>query len=167
MTYAGEGGQDAGGLFRDCVSHICADLQSPHVPLFIKCPNASGFGNNQEKYVPNPSATSSLHLSMYAFVGKLMVRPPRSQHIVLLSCVGVAQGMAIRGKHMLNLDLPAMVWKPLVGHPVTREDLKAIDSLCVDVLEKLSNIDENCTEDNFRDLFPYQFDTVHTHCSGC
>jgi hypothetical protein len=32
---------------------------------------------------------------MYAFVGKLM-------------------GIAIRGKHILNLDLPSIVWKQLV-----------------------------------------------------
>jgi len=42
---------------------------------------------------------------MYAFVGKLM-------------------GMAIRGGHMLNLDLPSMLWKPLVGQVVTLNDLR-------------------------------------------
>jgi len=73
VTYEGEGGTDAGGLFRDSLSHVCEDLQSRHVPLFIPCPNSRGFGNNQEKWLPNPACTSSLHLSMYAFVGKLMV----------------------------------------------------------------------------------------------
>jgi hypothetical protein len=38
---------------------------------------------------------------MYAFVGKLM-------------------GIAIRGGHMLNLDLPSVVWKPLVGQAIER-----------------------------------------------
>jgi len=33
-------------------------------------------------------------------------------------------GMAIRGGHMLNLDLPSILWKPLVGQPVTRADLR-------------------------------------------
>ena len=42
VTYEGEGGTDAGGLFRDSISHICSDLQSPYVPLFIPCPNAKG-----------------------------------------------------------------------------------------------------------------------------
>jgi hypothetical protein len=40
--------------------------------------------------------TEQLHLSMYAFVGKLL-------------------GMSIRGKHALNLDWPSAVWKLLVG----------------------------------------------------
>jgi hypothetical protein len=47
VEYIGEGGTDAGGLFRDCISHLCADLHSPHVPLFIKCPNSQGYGDNQ------------------------------------------------------------------------------------------------------------------------
>jgi hypothetical protein len=42
------------------------------------------------------SARPQLHLSMYAFVGKLL-------------------GMSIRGKHALNLDWPSAVWKLLVG----------------------------------------------------
>jgi len=42
---------------------------------------------------------------MYAFVGKLM-------------------GVAIRGKHMLNLDLPSIVWKQLVGADITIKDLE-------------------------------------------
>ena len=96
VTYAGEGGTDAGGLFRDCISHICSDLMSKNTPLFIPCPNARGaFGDNQDKFIPNPAATSSLNISMFQFVGKLM-------------------GLAIRAKHILNLDLPSIVWKPLV-----------------------------------------------------
>jgi len=93
-------------------------LQSPYVPLFIPCPNAKGFGENQDKWIPNPSSTTSLHLSMYAFVGKLM-------------------GVAIRGKHMLNLDLPSMVWKQLVGAEVTLSDLEAIDRHCANNLAGL------------------------------
>ena len=51
---------------------MCADLHSSWVPLFIPCPNAKGFGENQDKWIPNPLSLTSLHLSMYAFVGKLM-----------------------------------------------------------------------------------------------
>jgi hypothetical protein len=65
----------------------------------------TGFGENQDKWIPNPFATTSLQLSMYAFVGKLM-------------------GIAIRGKHMLNLDLPSIVWKQLVGAELNLFDLE-------------------------------------------
>jgi len=112
VTYAGEGGVDVGGLFRDSCSHVCSELQMPHIPLLLPVPNhAAGNGRNQDKFVPNPACTSSLHLSMYAFIGKLM-------------------GMACRGGFVLNLDLPAAVWKPLVGQPVTAVDIHDIDVLC-------------------------------------
>ena len=48
---------------------------------------------------------SSLFLSMYQFVGKIM-------------------GVAIRGHHYLNLDFSSVVWKPLVGEKITRRDLQ-------------------------------------------
>eukprot|EP00466_Bigelowiella_natans_P011582 jgi/Bigna1/55601/estExt_Genewise1Plus.C_650016 len=110
VSYAGFGGQDAGGLFRDSVSTLCTELQSKWVPLFIPVPNSrdGGVGDNQEKWLPNPSSRSALHISNYAFVGKLM-------------------GIAVRGSHMLNLDLPSLVWKPLVGDTVTMSDVKAVD----------------------------------------
>jgi E3 ubiquitin-protein ligase HERC2 len=94
-----------GGLFRDSISAFCEDLQSGYVPLLIQCPNARlGYGNNQDKFIPSPTALSSLHLSMFAFLGKLM-------------------GMAVRGHHVLNLDLPSVVWKPLVGDPISKDDI--------------------------------------------
>eukprot|EP00743_Colponemidia_sp_Colp-15_P004697 GILK01005060.1.p1 GENE.GILK01005060.1~~GILK01005060.1.p1 ORF type:complete len:518 (-),score=109.58 GILK01005060.1:144-1697(-) len=139
VVYEGEGGTDAGGLFRDSISHLCSDLQSSHVPLFIPCPNSRGFGDNQEKFIPNPSATSSLHLSMYSFVGKMM-------------------GVAIRLKHFLNLDLPSIVWKPLVGQTVERADLETVDSLCYQILDKVLNIEkEGVTRETFQDYIPYTF----------
>ena len=95
VTYTGEEGTDAGGLFRDCITNMCLDLQSSYLPLFVPCPNSSGVGENQERWVPNPESVSSLDLSMFAFVGKMM-------------------GIAIRGQHTLNLDLPSVVWKQLV-----------------------------------------------------
>jgi len=118
VEYLGEGGQDAGGLFRDCISHLCSDLMSDSLPLFVPVPNASGFGENQDAWVPNPSATSSLHLSMFRFVGKLM-------------------GLAIRRKLTLNLDLPPLVWKFLVSSPLTIQDLQGIDQPFATQLQKM------------------------------
>lgn len=74
---------------------MCLDLQSSHLPLFFPCPNASGVGDNQERWLPVPSCISTLELSMFAFVGKIM-------------------GVAMRGGHTLNLDFPSLVWKQLV-----------------------------------------------------
>jgi hypothetical protein len=54
-----------------------------------------------------------------------------------------------------------MVWKPLVGQPVTRADLQAIDALCYEVLERVANIHrENVTETTFRDFINNSFVTT-------
>jgi hypothetical protein len=79
---------------------------------------------------------------MFAFVGKMM-------------------GFAIRGGHMLSLDLPSIVWKPLVGQAIDRSDLQAVDSLCYDILHKVENIDkENVTADTFREYITNNFVTA-------
>ena len=115
VTFAGEGGTDAGGLFRELISELGEDLMNADkVRLLISCPNSRGYGDNKEKLIPNPAMSSSPHLSMWTFVGKLM-------------------GVAIRGHYYLDMDLPSMVWKPLVGIACDRLDLQEIDSLCYSV----------------------------------
>jgi len=143
VSYQGFGGQDAGGLFRDSVSTVCSELHSQWVPLFIPVPNSKdgGVGDNQEKWLPNPSCRSALHISNYAFVGKLM-------------------GVAIRGSHMLNLDLPSLVWKPLVGEPVTMGDVKAVDVISagqIEALAKAGTPGSDITEEVYEDFVPDTF----------
>ena len=130
LTYEGEGGTDAGGLFRDSLSHVCAELQSINLPLFIPTPNSRN--NTQDMYICNPQATTPLHISMYSFVGKLM-------------------GIAIRGGHVLNLDLPSFVWKPLVQQSVTINDVAEIDSSAI---QPLTDIQAALTQSDqpFNDL---------------
>jgi len=123
VSFEGEGAQDAGGPFRESISAFCDDLQSDHLPLFIKCPNSHGYGNNQEKFIPNPSCASSLYLSMYQFVGKMM-------------------GVAIRGSNYLNVDFASVLWKPLVGETITKKDLSEIDTLFVNQLNLIDSLDD-------------------------
>lgn len=137
VDYEGEGAIDAGGVFRDSISHMCNDLQSSDLPLMVRCANASGFGDNQDKWLPSPACTSSLHLSMLSFVGKLM-------------------GIAMRGKHILNLDLAPLVWKKLVGSPVNTADLLDIDALTYNVIQRLrdsSDLKEETFEMDFQEYF--------------
>ena len=143
VNYQGFGGQDVGGLFRDSVSTICSELQSKWVPLLIPVPNSrdGGVGDNQEKWIPSPGCRSSLDLSNYAFIGKLM-------------------GVAIRGAHMLNLDLPSIVWKPLVGEEITLADVKAIDVVSYKQIEDLAAAGSGAstvTADNFSSFVPDRF----------
>eukprot|EP00483_Globobulimina_turgida_P001790 UN01792 len=119
-------------------------MDCEHLRLFIKCPNSRGYGDNQDKFIPNPSMSSSLHLSMWTFIGKLM-------------------GVAIRGKYYLNIDLPSIVWKPLVGMSTDIYDLQEIDSLCYNVIDKVGNIEKeisNLNEESFQDVISYNFTTT-------
>ena len=66
-------------------------------------------------FVPDATATKDpAVLPMFEFVGKLM-------------------GMAIRSKNPLDLNLSSIVWKPLVGLPVTRDDIEDIHDGCFEV----------------------------------
>lgn len=68
------------------------ELQSPVLPLLIRTPNGRhAVGYNREKWILNPSSTSSVQLEMFAFVGKLM-------------------GIAIRSKEYMSLNIPSIIW---------------------------------------------------------
>eukprot|EP00960_Hanusia_phi_P049411 759541-Hanusia_phi.AAC.3 len=110
-TFEGEGGSDHGGLFRESVREICAELQSMNgsLKLFVPCPNQRMcIGENQDKWIPNVFSTSTLHLKMFRFVGALM-------------------GMAIRTNSLLELDLSSLVWKRLVGELGNLSDVFRMD----------------------------------------
>ena len=49
VAYEGEGGIDAGGLYRDLFSHVAAELQTPGSSnaLLLPSANSRGFGQDQ------------------------------------------------------------------------------------------------------------------------
>ena len=109
------GAMDAGGPFRDSVSELCFELQSPASPLFVPCPNArtpdSEKAGNRHKFVlrsNNSAAPAPNARAQYYFFGQLM-------------------GMAVRSGVLLPIDLPSLFWKKLAGHPVDIEDVGAVD----------------------------------------
>lgn len=67
---------------------------------------------NRDKFVLNTTITDGERLRDMVFLGKLI-------------------GLAVRHGLMVPLNLPSLVWKPLVGEAVDIKDLSAIDSgLC-------------------------------------
>jgi len=132
IKFRGEGGIDAGGLYREAIHDICKDLQSPQMPLFILCPNGrDAIGNNRDKWVPKPNATKPLHLAMFEFLGKMM-------------------GLAIRSRELLNLDFPSIIWKGLIGDEITEQDVLDIDRLSfkiIDDMHTLINVKKVSRED--------------------
>lgn len=75
MTFRGENGSDAGGVFREGMSRVVEDLHNPQaLDLLTPCPNARhGLPTNVDKSLPNARlAGCPLAGEMLEFVGKLM-----------------------------------------------------------------------------------------------
>lgn len=109
VKFIGEAALDDGGLFRESITELCSELQSTALELFIPSANqASKLGENREKWILNPQATSDMHLKMFEFVGSLF-------------------GMSVRSGILLNLDLAPIFWKTLTKEPLSVNDLKEID----------------------------------------
>ena len=124
-VFKGMYADDYGGLYRDMLEKLCQELQSSVLPLFIPCPNArEQIGLNRNHFVPNPSATSPLQLSMFEFLGKLM-------------------GVAMRTGELLTLDLPSIVWKSLLEDSILEEDVMAIDRLSFKLLNELRKLESH------------------------
>jgi len=101
--------------------------------MFILSPNGTGsVGDNRDKFVPRPDATTPLHVAMYEYLGKMM-------------------GLAIRTRELLALDLPSMVWKALIGDDITDSDVLAIDILSFKIIEQMN--DPLLNEDEFNSVF--------------
>ena len=69
--------------------------------------------------------------------------------------VGVLMGIAIRTNNTLELDLPSLVWKPLVGQELEVSDLLAIDQICVGqmnlICDEKALLEKGIDESNFED----------------
>jgi len=77
--------------------------------LLIATPNNShGAGESRSKSMINPKANNSYQLSLFEFIGLLM-------------------GCSMRTGAHLALDLPAMLWKQIVGQDINHADLEEID----------------------------------------
>lgn len=120
--------QDDRAVLPDTTSTTAASQaqtqQAPHterclLPLLVPCPNrAAAVGSNQEKFVLAPGGPTPLVLELMQLLGKLC-------------------GMAVRHGLPMGLDLPATVWRPLVGLPLDRAALAAVDLLAVRALEQV------------------------------
>jgi hypothetical protein len=119
------------------------ELQSPALPLLIRTPNGThAVGQNREKWLLNPGASSSLHMEMFCFLGKLM-------------------GIAIRSKNYLALNIPSIIWKLLAQDAPLIEDLEAIDLHQVQSLSDMRNIDlQGIDRNTFSDVFYETFTTM-------
>ena len=109
-TFTGEGGTDRGGLFRESLREMCAELQSDGpLRLLLPTPNARrALAGAATEWLVNAALRDAEHLAMYEFLGTLM-------------------GAALRRGASLDLDLSPLVWKPLLAQAPTWADLAAAD----------------------------------------
>eukprot|EP00658_Telonema_sp_P-2_P021694 TRINITY_DN18650_c0_g1_i1.p1 TRINITY_DN18650_c0_g1~~TRINITY_DN18650_c0_g1_i1.p1 ORF type:complete len:349 (+),score=105.86 TRINITY_DN18650_c0_g1_i1:128-1174(+) len=142
VIFRGESGEDAGGVYREAMEHMCKELQSGSLPLFVRCPNSvQGVGVNRDKWLPNPSADNEIQLSMFEFLGQLL-------------------GIALRTKNLLSLDWPPLVWKALVATPVGMSDLRGVDLCVAQALDTLYDLEgHGVTREVFTDYFDETFVT--------
>ncbi|KAL1506224.1 hypothetical protein ABEB36_005622 [Hypothenemus hampei] len=139
VKLVGEGADDAGGVFDDTITEMCQEITTNVVPLLIPTPNAlNDEGFNRDKFLLNPTLTSPQHLSWFKFVGILF-------------------GVAIRTKKPLAIPLAPIIWKLIVGEPVTVVDLEDTDSMYMQTLRSLRDIEQSgVTAVNFHDTIPLQ-----------
>jgi hypothetical protein len=109
VQFKGEGGEDAGGLYREALDAVAQELHSRAVPLFVPCPNAiAEVGDNRDAWLLNPRATAPECIRALEFVGQLL-------------------GLALRTGDLLPLTFAPFTWKGIVGDERTRDDVRSID----------------------------------------
>eukprot|EP00933_Yihiella_yeosuensis_P023159 TRINITY_DN18080_c3_g1_i1.p1 TRINITY_DN18080_c3_g1~~TRINITY_DN18080_c3_g1_i1.p1 ORF type:complete len:599 (+),score=103.98 TRINITY_DN18080_c3_g1_i1:92-1798(+) len=109
VEFEGEGGEDAGGLYRAAIDMAVMEVQSSSLPLMAPTPNArDNCGDYRDCWIFSPSSLGPESLRMVRFLGCLL-------------------GLALRSGSLLPLKWPPHLWRPLVGDSRTLEDVKAID----------------------------------------
>lgn len=163
IKFEGEGVDDYGGPYREVLQQVCDELQFPDpsalaqdlslkagnpdngvgydehslfnrfasnsvedvppvkcfIPLLIPTLNWS-CSNCEEKYkyTFNPSSCSIVRMDLYRFLGQII-------------------GIAVRSRITLDISLPSMIWKCVVGEKLTEIDLKSIDFSTYEFLTKI------------------------------
>ncbi|KAG5484413.1 hypothetical protein LSCM4_07980 [Leishmania orientalis] len=117
VSFYGEGADDVGGPYRECLTQMCAELMSTSLTLFLPSANmTSELGEVRDNYVVNPLCAPPLELHMYRFLGRLM-------------------GGCLRGGEPLSLYLPSSLWKYLVGEAADDTDMARVDMATLNALD--------------------------------
>ena len=129
VSFRGESGSDAGGVFREGMQRIVEDLFNEEIDLFVPCPNAKhDIDLNRHLFLPNPKyARDKTALDMMEFIGKMM-------------------GVSLRTKLALPFLFSSYIWKMLVRLPLDLNDLSAVDSLLFKWLKEIEDADEDTFE---------------------
>ena len=142
VNFKGEGSDDYGGPFRDCLVNIANEMESGVVPLFIKSPNnRMEHGTYRDCYILNGKSKSPSHLLMLKYLGGLI-------------------GFAILSKSPIPFNFAPIVWKQIIGDTPDIMDLHAIDAYSVQVIQDLQKYSAQLTDEEFGYTIDQNFTTV-------
>ena len=141
VSFFGEGSQDAGGPFRDCITNMCGELQSDCLPILIRTQNnKNDHGQFRDCWIPNGHSISFTHLEMFTYFGAML-------------------GWALRSTSALNLDLPPLFWKKILNEPLGLSNLKEIDTFTWKMISDLQTQMESMTAEEFDSSVDQNFTT--------
>mmetsp|Transcript_29971 Transcript_29971/g.47608 ORF Transcript_29971/g.47608 Transcript_29971/m.47608 type:complete len:4002 (-) Transcript_29971:1624-13629(-) len=133
VRFAGEGGHDVGGLYRDLFTEICSEIREGRPPIMFHSPQMSKARG--EPLLPRPGLISPIDTRLFEFFGSL---------------IGIA---CMRHGITLSLDVSALVWKVLVKDQLVEQDLRFVDEVALQAVSFIRHGD--------REGFDYVFsDTV-------
>jgi len=122
VSLIGEGTSDYGGPYRDVITLISSELNSPSLDLFIKTPNnISEIGSYRDKYIVNPNANTTSHLEYFNFLGKMF-------------------GHAISSGNVLHINIHPIFWNLILNNPFNFSDVETIDKLFFKLITDIENI---------------------------
>jgi hypothetical protein len=117
VKYERSPGVDAGGLFRDSLSRLAAELCSGRSDLFVPIETRGGGGGGgggaTETWAPNPLCAAA---ERYRFVGRVMA-----------ACARSSRPTSGGSRETLAVNLPGLVWRRLADLPVAWADFAAMD----------------------------------------
>lgn len=77
LPSSGESVDDCGGGYSESIAEMCEELQNGLTPLLIVTPNGRDeSGANRDCFLLNPAAKSPLHMSMFRFLGRILLFCP-------------------------------------------------------------------------------------------
>ena len=122
--FVGEHADDYGGPYREALSFVCGELmaETPMLSLLQRCPNGrDNLGQNKDRFVP-------------------LSGTPTAHSLASLEFLGVLIGVAIRTSCPLEITLPSLVWKPMVGDVITPADVECLHESHRNVMARLREL---------------------------
>jgi len=167
VAFSGQTSHDQGAAYRSLFRRVCAEVQSQTVPLFVPCPNSIKDKDREANSdrlggaaVGSSGTAGSWNRKPLYMVNLPFCVPPGQTplgldpgRIALYRSFGQLMGIALRTQVPLPLALPSIIWRPLVGEDLSRDDLMAIDSDVVGLLEYFEHLEAlGVTSENFEQL---------------